>query len=120
MGSLFACPALVLRALAHKSSIGTASRSPTLGNLGAAFLGYEIRCRLMPLPMLRFSTRSNARTLLSLRGGPDYQCRFKDDGSSARFLFGLKQTEDKLGRALAKHIAVLIDARQGNPKAVVI
>src|ERR1700756_1893824 len=120
MGSLFACLALESRALAHKRSPGTASRNATLGNLGAALFGDEIPCRLMPSPLLRFSTRSNEPTLFSLRGSPDYQCWFKDDGSSARSLFGLKQTEDKLGCALAKHVALLIDARQGNTKAVVV
>src|SRR5580692_1727901 len=120
MGLLFACPALVPWTLALKRSIGTASRSAILGNLGAASVGDRVHCRLMPFPMLRFSTRSNEPTLFSLRGGPDYQCRFKDNGASARSLFGVKQTEDKLGRALPKHVAVLIDARQGDTKAVVI
>jgi len=120
IGSPLTCPALLLRALAHKKSIGTVSRRATLGDLGAASLADENHWQLMPFPMLRFSTRSIELTLFSLRGGPDYQCRFKDDGSSARSLFGLKQTEDKLGRVLAKHIALLIDARQGNTKAVVI
>ncbi len=74
----------------------------------------------MPLPMLRSSIRSNALDRLSLRGGPNHQCRFKDDGSSARHLFGLDQAEHKLGSALANHLAVLIDARQRNPKTVII
>ena len=103
-------------ALAQRRSIEPASRSAAFGNLGPATRRNEFPCQSMPLPMLRFSSSSHVPTLFSLRGGPNYQCRFKDDGSSARSLFGLKQTEDKFGSMLANHLAVLIDARQAEPE----